>query len=676
MAFQDYLSNNSLEMKRAEDRHFILQIALKCADISNPCRPWDISRKWSYKVCEEFFRQGDYERRLNLPVTPLCDRHTTSIPKIQAGFFKHVVTPLYVEWHRFLGDGLSVSLMEYLKANQKKWEALITQEATEETETEISELDEPEGAAVSSGEETAADEDSGSIDLLIPAAYMQASRMPTLPGRVGLDRVGRRHSVPLSVSKPLSLPPRQATRRESLPSEHVKSKNTLLKLEDQGLLGPSSLSLLSSKSSVGGSSNVSATERPVSAENLLPETSIASITSSTEASRLSTVLQSTDGQQSSAQQTKQLTRQQTFPPLQPQYARTRYMSTTAEMSQCYTQVLMEADSSSGCSTPTKEKSCSSGQCCSTLSPHDCGSACHQRQSNLPRLSKEFLAVDMPSKRRGSTLSDTIKQKYDFAISSEQRRHSMQTIRPDDSFSKHRHKRPSSAQDAESTRMFYATLTGAGSSPHGDKDDTSVAECKTDSGCNVELKCSSRGAKLAMHEPRTTLSSSKRSDQCASSVKSACAEHEPRRYSTPVTECRTTVTTDSAGRRFTAIPVSSELSTHKVFFIGSPPDSPPRNHSVSSSSDSGSSEPRRSIGGDSNNEAVAIGSKRESDCTKEKSSKMARLSPDAQMKENVDPRACDDSKASSRRGSQVISVVVKCAEMFGHLLFKLFYSSIK
>lgn len=72
-------------MSRAEDRHFILQIALKCADISNPCRPWDVSRKWSQKVCEEFFRQGDYERQLNLPVTSLCDRHTTSVPKIQAG---------------------------------------------------------------------------------------------------------------------------------------------------------------------------------------------------------------------------------------------------------------------------------------------------------------------------------------------------------------------------------------------------------------------------------------------------------------------------------------------------------------------------------------------------------------------------------------------------------------
>lgn len=72
-------------MTKKEHRRLILQIALKCADISNPCRPWDISHKWSLKVCEEFFRQGDCEREMNLSVTPLCDRENTTIPKIQTG---------------------------------------------------------------------------------------------------------------------------------------------------------------------------------------------------------------------------------------------------------------------------------------------------------------------------------------------------------------------------------------------------------------------------------------------------------------------------------------------------------------------------------------------------------------------------------------------------------------
>jgi len=35
-----------------------VQMALKCADICNPCRPWELSKRWSEKVTEEFFQQG------------------------------------------------------------------------------------------------------------------------------------------------------------------------------------------------------------------------------------------------------------------------------------------------------------------------------------------------------------------------------------------------------------------------------------------------------------------------------------------------------------------------------------------------------------------------------------------------------------------------------------------
>lgn len=636
--FQHYLDGNLLEMKRADDRHFILQIALKCADISNPCRPWDISRKWSYKVCEEFFRQGDYERRLNLPVTPLCDRHTTSIPKIQTGFFKYVVTPLYDEWHRFLGDGLSVSLMEHLRANQKKWETLTLQEATEETAREITELEEAD-EIVSSADDPAADEDTASIDLLIPAAYVQSSRMQSLPARVGLERVGRRHSVPLSVSKPLTLLPRSNVRRESLPSEHCKSRNLLLKRDDQSLLDPTSLSLLSSRTSISELSPIANNggERPVSAESLLPETSIASITNSAEASRLSTVLQP-DSQQP-ATQTKQLTRQQTFPPLQP-YVRMRYLSTTVEMSQCYSQILMEADTSSSGSCSMKEKACSDGRCGTPLMnedalPIDC---------NKIQVSKD----DILSKRRGSAVCEVFKQKTEPMSSVEHpRRHSVQMIRMEDTGFKNRCKRPSSAQGTDSTQVFYASLIGSRS----DKENRNFEVDSKVESISVS-KAKLEGEKMIEEEQRTIAVASSKMEQCGSmpvTTKPKFGDSELRRYSTPVPETKT-VTTDTGGRRFTAIPVFSELSTHKVFFIGSPPDSPPLIQSVSSSSDSGS-EPRK---GDTNSEVVSTGSKRDSDTVKERSSKIAKLSLDMQMKENVDPRTMEDSKgmALSRKGSQV------------------------
>lgn len=36
-------------------------MAMKCADICNPCRPWRLCKLWSSKVTEEFFHQGTTE---------------------------------------------------------------------------------------------------------------------------------------------------------------------------------------------------------------------------------------------------------------------------------------------------------------------------------------------------------------------------------------------------------------------------------------------------------------------------------------------------------------------------------------------------------------------------------------------------------------------------------------
>ena len=80
--FLEATETGSLDLSLDLHRHFMLQIALKCADISNPCRTWNISRLWSYRACEEFYRQGDRERELNLPVTPLFDRNAISVAKV------------------------------------------------------------------------------------------------------------------------------------------------------------------------------------------------------------------------------------------------------------------------------------------------------------------------------------------------------------------------------------------------------------------------------------------------------------------------------------------------------------------------------------------------------------------------------------------------------------------
>ena len=68
---------------------------LHAADLSNPCRPFGLARRWAERVLEEFFAQGDRERAEGLPVSPLCARDGTLMAASQIGFIGFVVLPYF-----------------------------------------------------------------------------------------------------------------------------------------------------------------------------------------------------------------------------------------------------------------------------------------------------------------------------------------------------------------------------------------------------------------------------------------------------------------------------------------------------------------------------------------------------------------------------------------------------
>ncbi len=65
---------HSLDVKQLP-RSLLSSMLLHVSDVSNPTRPGVIARKWAYAVQEEFFRQGDKEKELNLPISPFMDRN-------------------------------------------------------------------------------------------------------------------------------------------------------------------------------------------------------------------------------------------------------------------------------------------------------------------------------------------------------------------------------------------------------------------------------------------------------------------------------------------------------------------------------------------------------------------------------------------------------------------------
>ena len=64
-------------------------------DLSQFTRSFELCHQWTYLLFEEFFAQGDLEKKNNLPVSFLCDRETVNVAESQPGFANFVVLPLY-----------------------------------------------------------------------------------------------------------------------------------------------------------------------------------------------------------------------------------------------------------------------------------------------------------------------------------------------------------------------------------------------------------------------------------------------------------------------------------------------------------------------------------------------------------------------------------------------------
>ncbi|KAM7405898.1 hypothetical protein PAMP_000313 [Pampus punctatissimus] len=105
-----------------ENRILVKRMLIKCADISNPCRPQELCIEWAGRISEEYFAQTDEEKRQGLPVVmPVFDRNTCSIPKSQISFIDYFITDMFDAWDAFAD---LPNLMQHLDNNFKYWKGL------------------------------------------------------------------------------------------------------------------------------------------------------------------------------------------------------------------------------------------------------------------------------------------------------------------------------------------------------------------------------------------------------------------------------------------------------------------------------------------------------------------------------------------------------------------------
>eukprot|EP00124_Ichthyophonus_hoferi_P000374 Ihof_evm13s13 gene=Ihof_evmTU13s13 len=109
----------------------ILAMALHCADVSNPVKKHHIYIQWADRVMAEFRSQGDLEREIGLPISPMFDRYTVTIEKCQSSFINFIVEPLFEIFAEFVPE-IADECIPNLRMNKDRWLKMLDENAKAE----------------------------------------------------------------------------------------------------------------------------------------------------------------------------------------------------------------------------------------------------------------------------------------------------------------------------------------------------------------------------------------------------------------------------------------------------------------------------------------------------------------------------------------------------------------
>ena len=116
----EQIVNREDDVSMFKSQQFVLECVLHSCDVSQASRDFPVVREWTYLLYEEFFQQGDKEKELGLPVSFLCDRDITNIPKMQPGFINGISIPLWSALVEVMPD--MADHIQAFKDNVSKWQ--------------------------------------------------------------------------------------------------------------------------------------------------------------------------------------------------------------------------------------------------------------------------------------------------------------------------------------------------------------------------------------------------------------------------------------------------------------------------------------------------------------------------------------------------------------------------
>ncbi|XP_050513752.1 probable 3',5'-cyclic phosphodiesterase pde-5 isoform X1 [Diabrotica virgifera virgifera] len=119
----EIVEKGSFSWNITEHRRLIQAIAMTGSDLSASAKPWDIQVKTVEVIFEEFYDQGDEERKAGRPPIPMMDRYQPDQqPTSQVGFITGICIPCYTLLSTIIPE--TKSLLDMCLQNLDHWKMI------------------------------------------------------------------------------------------------------------------------------------------------------------------------------------------------------------------------------------------------------------------------------------------------------------------------------------------------------------------------------------------------------------------------------------------------------------------------------------------------------------------------------------------------------------------------
>ncbi|ODM93561.1 putative 3',5'-cyclic phosphodiesterase pde-5 [Orchesella cincta] len=124
---QDIMDREAFSWGLPDHRLLIEAIAMTSADLCASSKPWDAQRETVKVIFEEFYEQGDFEKRAGRIPIPMMDREKQDEqPASQVGFLSGICIPCYTLLESLIPE--SRPLLDGVQKNLDRWKGLADEQ--------------------------------------------------------------------------------------------------------------------------------------------------------------------------------------------------------------------------------------------------------------------------------------------------------------------------------------------------------------------------------------------------------------------------------------------------------------------------------------------------------------------------------------------------------------------